>query len=192
MHNAAYLKSLRVPAGNINEKQMEDTIKSKCKKLYGDSLVLSYSNQQFFINQPYLKAHGLNYEQVCKEIVYHVMGLNGIASAYTAQEIKQAGSANDIVLHKIYNGYNDGLSGDVAVVYKPAFVEYGTTGTTHGAAYTYDTHVPLIWYGGSIRAGESFEPIYVCDIAPTIAAMLQISYPNGCVGKPIPALFNKQ
>ena len=85
-------------------------------------------------------------------------------------------------------GYNDVRSGDVMLNYLPAYVDYMKTGTTHGAAYSYDTHVPLLWYGWKIKQGSSYEPVNISDIAPTVASFLDISFPNGCVGKPISGL----
>jgi hypothetical protein len=46
----------------------------------------------------------------------------------------------------------------------------------------------LLWYGWKINQGASYEPVNISDIAPTVASFLDISFPNGCVGKPIGGL----
>jgi len=56
---------------------------------------------------------------------------------------------------------------------------------THGTWYPYDSHIPLIFYGWGIEKGTSNRRVYITDIAPTLAALLKISIPNGCIGKPI-------
>jgi len=43
--------------------------------------------------------------------------------------------------------------------------------------------------GWGIRQGHSNERVYMTDIAPTVAALLRIQMPNGCVGKPITAVL---
>jgi predicted AlkP superfamily pyrophosphatase or phosphodiesterase len=187
-HNAAYLKSLKIPAGFINEKLIEDSMKAHLNKVYGDTLILSFSNQQFFLNHHTLSKHKLKLKEVSMEAARYALTLEGVANAYSVFDVLAASQSNDVTLSKIYMGYNDVRSGDVILNYLPAYVDYGKTGTTHGTAYTYDTHVPLIWYGWKINAGSSYEPVNIADIAPTISSFLDIAFPNGCVGKPIEGL----
>ena len=51
--------------------------------------------------------------------------------------------------------------------------------------YNYDTHVPLIFYGWHIPHKKINAPVYVIDIAPTIANLTGINEPNACIGIPI-------
>lgn len=187
-HNAAYLQSLKIPAGFINEKMIEDSMKAHLKKVFGDTLILSYSNQQFFLNHTTLAKNKLKLKEVSMEAARYALTLQGVANAYSVYDVLAASQSNDVTLSRIYMGYNDVRSGDIILNYLPAYVDYGKTGTTHGAAYTYDTHVPLIWYGWKINQGASYEPVNICDIAPTVSSFLDIAFPNGCVGKPIGGL----
>ena len=57
------------------------------------------------------------------------------------------------------------------------------TGTTHGSGYSYDTHVPVIFYGKGIKKGTSSALYGIRDIAPTIAKLLQIEFPDGTTGE---------
>jgi phosphopentomutase len=58
--------------------------------------------------------------------------------------------------------------------------------------WQYDRHVPLVWYGWKIPKGETLEQTYISDIAATLAALLNILEPNGCVGSPIKDIFSKK
>ncbi len=40
-----------------------------------------------------------------------------------------------------------------------------------------------------IRPGRTNRQVYMTDIVPTLAALLRVQMPNGCVGKPIEAVF---
>ncbi|MFL5752410.1 MAG: alkaline phosphatase family protein, partial [Bacteroidia bacterium] len=75
--------------------------------------------------------------------------------------------------------------------YQPAWMEFGHKGTTHGSEFTYDTHVPLVFFGAGIPNGSTVNNIDIVDIAPTICMLLNIPFPNGCSGKPIEELFRK-
>jgi predicted AlkP superfamily pyrophosphatase or phosphodiesterase len=187
-HNAAYLQSLKVPAGFIDEKAIETAMKAHLKEVFGDTLVMSFSNQQFFLNHSTLSKNKLKLKEVSMEAARYALTLEGIANAYSVYDVVAASQSNDVALSRIYMGFNDVRSGDVILNYLPAYLDHGKTGTTHGAAYTYDTHVPLIWYGWKINQGASYEPVNISDIAPTVASFLDISFPNGCVGKPIGGL----
>ncbi len=82
-------------------------------------------------------------------------------------------------------GFNQKRSGDVLFVYDPAFISYGKTGSTHGSGLNYDTHVPLLFFGKGIKHGETLQKTEITDIAPTMSALLGISFPNGSIGKPL-------
>ena len=56
-------------------------------------------------------------------------------------------------------------------------------GTSHSSPYAYDRHVPLIFTGPGISAGEHAEAVRTVDVAPTIAALLGIAPPSDIDGK---------
>ena len=58
-------------------------------------------------------------------------------------------------------------------------------GTTHGSCFSYDTHVPLIFWGGDIKKGVTDRRVNIRDIAPTLSNILGISFPNGSTGNPL-------
>jgi arylsulfatase A-like enzyme len=56
-------------------------------------------------------------------------------------------------------------------------------GTDHTSPYSYDTHVPLAFYGLPFQAGTyrtSAEPV---DLAATLASLLGINAPSHSVGR---------
>ena len=86
---------------------------------------------------------------------------------------------------RIVNGYNRERSGDVAIVLKPNYYAHGMKGTNHGEWNPYDTHIPLVFMGWGIQHGATTRQTFMTDIVPTIAALLHVQAPNGCVGQPI-------
>ena len=84
------------------------------------------------------------------------------------------------------NGYNYARSGCLQIILNPGWFESDKfTGTTHGNWNPYDAHIPLLWYGWHIPKGETNREVNMTDISATLAAMLHIQMPNGCIGKPI-------
>ena len=91
-------------------------------------------------------------------------------------------NSNNLIL----NGFNEKRSGDLFIELLPGYqFNNGGDASTHGAIYNYDTHIPLIFYGSDIPHKENNEPVYIEDIAPTIANYLHIQEPSGCIGIPI-------
>ena len=74
---------------------------------------------------------------------------------------------------------------NVILVPPPAHIDYSETGTTHGSPHIYDTHVPLIFYGKGVVPCSTVRKTYIRDIAPTLAVMLGIAFPNGSTGTAI-------
>jgi arylsulfatase A-like enzyme len=75
-------------------------------------------------------------------------------------------------------------SGNVYYELKP-FIVPGRepTGTTHGSPWSYDTRVPLLWFGASVKRAVHRTPVSIADIAPTLAAILGIAAPAGSQGR---------
>jgi predicted AlkP superfamily pyrophosphatase or phosphodiesterase len=67
--------------------------------------------------------------------------------------------------------YLAGRSGDLILVPRKYWYFGGRTGggTTHGTLHDYDQHVPVIFFGGGVRAGRDRSTVSPADIAPTLA-----------------------
>ena len=78
------------------------------------------------------------------------------------------------------------LSGDIAYGLQAGLMpDKIDKGTSHGSYYSYDTHVPMIFYGWHVPVQTVSIPVTIIDIAPTIADLLKITEPEGCYGIPL-------
>lgn len=192
-----YLQDVGVPSGYfMDDDEVRDRLNERLGKVFGrpgGKFALSYSNQQVYLDRDLIRTRpGLSLEAVEREAASYLMTLDGVADVVTASELDSAEFTSGPRM-LVGNGYNRKRSGDVMVIMEPSWIEYkekyGKKGTTHGAPWDYDTHVPLIFYGWNIRHGESMRPVYITDVAPTVSALLGIRYPNGASGNPLPELF---
>ena len=147
-------------------------------------MIAHFSNYQLFFNRTELKRLQLTAADVAKVLAQEALHFKGIHKTISADTFQQT-KFTEGILEKTQNGYNQKWSGDLIIVPNPATISRGKTGTTHGSGYSYDTHVPLLFYGPGFTHGSSSTPYHVVDIAPTLAYMLDIEYPNGTVGKVI-------
>lgn len=186
VENPGYLKEKKVPSGFFDRYQSKYILKQYLKKEFdSDTLIVSFSNLQIFLNEEEIERKKLNVIQVEAKIAEYMLKMPGVASTVTATALKNS-SFNRGINALIQNGFHPKRSGNVVISLFPGWIDYETkTGTTHGSPYSYDTHVPLIWYGWKIKASESSEQVDITDIAPTISSILDIPFPNGTTGKPI-------
>lgn len=181
----SYLIDLKIPAGYVAESKILKDLKDHLLKSHGDTLALSFENQQVFLNHAAIDNKKLELEKVQNDVAAFLLNAEGVAEVLTATTLNNA-SFTEGSRYLMQKGFNAKRSGDVLVNYLPGWVDgYSKTGTTHGSPYSYDTHVPLIFHGWNIQHGSSAEQVYITDVAATLAMMLNIQFPNGCTGKPI-------
>lgn len=183
----SYLMDIKVPAGYVNAYAMADSLRAYMKRTYGDTLVLSFSNQQIFLNHAVIDNKKLVLQQVQEDAAYFLSKMKDVSEVLTGTTLNNS-QFTEGSRYMMQKGYHAKRSGDVLINYFPGYMDYGPTGTTHGSPYSYDTHVPLLFHGWNIKAGSSTEEVFITDIAATLAMMLNIQFPNGCTGKPIPFL----
>ena len=191
VHVPAYLQSLKIPAHYLDTKQFKDFILGVTKKYFNSiELIENVSNYQIFLDKEKIELLGLEVHKVAQKLADEVINFDGIYKAVTARTL-QTTNFTDGILNSLQNGYNQKFSGDVLMVPYPATLIYSKKGTSHGSGYSYDTHVPVIFYGNGIKKGSSSKKYNIIDIAPTISNLLKIEAPNGTSGKVIEEVLDK-
>ena len=176
--NATFLKDNKYNVSNVEPKEIVKGLKKFSTDTFGADLVLDYSNFNLFFNKEIIKNKVLDLSKVKLAFKEYLLTQEQVKTVYTEEEIL-ANSGSDLYLDFIAKGYDATQNGDLVVLDKPAFIEYGATGTSHGTVYSYDTHVPLLFYGWKIPKGETSDKKYITEIAPTIAQKIKVAFPNG-------------
>ncbi len=186
MNNTKYLSDNRIPSGQWSEKKTFEVLNESLGKAFpsAGSLVKAVMNYQVFFNLDKIEKSGLDYSNVKAKAVEVLESMPEVLYACDMEKVSMATIPEDIKL-RIINGYNRERSGGVQVITKSGWYDGGQTGTTHGAWNGYDTHIPLVFMGWGIKHGATTRQCYMTDIAPTVAALLHVQAPNGCVGQPI-------
>ena len=178
----SYLSSVKIPAGYLDNNDRKKKFNLFLKTTYGtEAIVKNVSNNQIFLDRNKVKSLGLDLAEVQKTIAMEQLGYDNVSEVYTAY-VMSTTSFSKGTEALLQNGFNQKRSGDVLLVNDSAFIAYGKTGSTHGSGLNYDTHVPLLFFGKGIKHGETYTKTVIPDIAPTISALLGISFPNGATG----------
>ncbi len=178
-----------IPAGSINELALLDSMKNILSNTLGDTgIILAYENQQLYLDHYILVHKNISIEAVLKSIRPMLYRQKGYYNSFVIEDLNAA-TMPDQLKSFLNNSYLPKRSGDIMILYDPYWFGGRAKGTTHGAVFSYDTHVPLLWYGWEIKAGESSHLQFITDIAPTLSNLLNIQEPNGNIGTIIN--FNK-
>ena len=190
-HNTAFLKDHGVPADTWDDGAVRDSLnKFLTAKYKVEKLVINLGNYQVNFNNGIIKYAHLNKDAIIEDCIGFLEKQKGIAYAI---DMRRAGTANipDELRTRIINGYSPEHSGDIQIILLPGWYtghgsgDGGPTGTTHGTWNPYDAHIPLVFMGWGIPHGHLNRETHMTDIAATVAALLHIQAPNGCIGKPI-------
>jgi predicted AlkP superfamily pyrophosphatase or phosphodiesterase len=182
--NSIYLSDKKVPAGNISESTLRKDLNAFLKSATGkDSMVRSLENYQVWLDESRVP------QSFTDQIGLRQLAIQWLRKrpeiAFAIDLPMSAWNATPEPIHQMsVNGYYASRCGQIQIILKPGYYSgYSPTGTTHGTWNPYDTHIPLLWYGWGIRKGELNREVHMTDIAATVAALLKIQMPNGCIGK---------
>lgn len=182
-HSVGFMQEHRLPADFWYAKPLADTLnKILAASFNAGPLVRSIMNYQVNFNLPKIYSEHLDFDAIKKATVNFLQLQPGVSYAVDVAAIGNA-PVPEPIKTMIANGYNFKRSGAVQVVLNAGWFEgYSKTGTTHGTWNPYDTHIPLLFYGWNIKPGKTNRETHMTDIAATLAALLHIQMPNGCVG----------
>jgi predicted AlkP superfamily pyrophosphatase or phosphodiesterase len=111
-----------------------------------------------------------------------VKEIPGVATVLRADQL--SAKSTDKLARSAALSYMSGRSGDLIVVPEEYWYFSGrnaTFATTHGTPHEYDTHVPLIVFGGGVTAAHVARSVTPADIAPTFGRLagVQLSKAEG-------------
>ncbi len=190
-HVPGFLKEHKLPGGLVDDANLNQMLNAEMKKQFGvDNLSLGIVNFQVVMNISLIeKTKNLKEDDVSERMVAWLQKQEMISRAFRLDAISKT-TLPELLRQRMSNSYYPARGGQIQVIYKPGYIEgFLTGGTTHGAWYPYDAHIPLLWYGWKVPVGFSVNHTSMTDIAPTLAALLKIQEPNGTVGKVITELF---
>ncbi len=181
----AYLESVKIPAGYFDSKGFRTKVQNFVEEKFGNKkLVANISNDQVFFNYNLLDSMKIELSELQQKLAAYILSQDKIFRVYTRDQIVN-GAYSKGMEALIKNGFNHKRSGDVVYIMEPSIISYSRTGSTHGSSYIYDTHVPMLFYGKGIKQGSTSRRSEIVDIAPTIATLLGISFPNATTGQPL-------
>jgi predicted AlkP superfamily pyrophosphatase or phosphodiesterase len=180
-----FAKTLRLPAANLDAKALREKINSLLSKKYAKKadyvLDLDYP-LTWLSGDAFAGTPGGKDESVAEADVGEAMKQAGLAGYYTKSQLARG----EIPATEIGRRYAHSYSpvGGWYVIGIPVPFQVGTTkGTDHATAFSYDTHVPLAFYGLAFQPGTYRTHAEPVDLTVTLASLLGINAPAQATGR---------
>lgn len=186
-HSINFMKEYKMPADFLQLSKIVTDLNNELKSQFGaEKLVLSDENYQINFNYAKIKESKADYTAVKQATLKFLRAVPELQFVIDIENIG-AEPVPEAIKTRTINGYNAKRSGTIQLIPYAGWFEsgYNGTGTTHGTWNPYDTHIPLVWMGWGIKPGKSNREVYMTDISATLAALLRIQMPSGCVGHAI-------
>tara|TARA_R110000796_G_scaffold96719_1_gene202631 strand:- start:12634 stop:14217 length:1584 start_codon:yes stop_codon:yes gene_type:complete len=186
--NSIQMKDDGFKTDNFSNSNARKAVSAALSAKYGAKAWIESFSNNIHLNHKLIEAEGVDLYEMQNFVAAKMMEQNGIYIALTARDLVTNNYTKNIK-NLLQNAYHTKESGDVLVVMDPGWQTGGSKGTGHGNSWTYDTHVPILFYGWGIKKGNSVREIHITDIAPSVSMLLNMRLPNGATGTPIFEIF---
>jgi len=180
-----YANSKKLPGGVFDRNASISDMKKAINQAFGNvDLLVGEENSQLYFNHNLMAKMGIDSKKLFDVVRKSYQKQEGFSELVNLQDIPSA-NLNAQYNQLIINGYHPARSGDFMILLKPSWFMGSKTGTTHSTLYSYDTHVPLLFYGWKVKPSEIIKRTYISDISVTLANWLHIMEPSGSIGNVI-------
>ncbi len=174
----------KMPGGRFN---MADVAKAMdtalIAKYGGDKWIAEQTEFNFYLNEHNIASKKLDHGEVERVAAQAAWNFPHVFRVYTKEQIVRGQFFADQIGRRVANGFYPQRSGDIVISPEAYWFGGRAPGTTHGSPFFYDSHVPVLFLGASVKPGKYYKAIAVNDIAPTLAAILGVEAPSGSQGR---------
>jgi arylsulfatase A-like enzyme len=186
------LVKMKMPGGYFFMHDRLQVLRDDFIMKYNTDLLENETNQNIYLNLAKIDSLHLDIDEVAAFAAAELRKWPEVKTVLTREQLRSGSASTDYWGELLRNGYDPSRSGEVIFLLQPGYLAKdhdepkAHQGTSHGSAFNYDTHVPLLWYGKGIPAGLAlYEPIQIIDISATLVHMLNLQRPGSMTGKPI-------
>jgi len=180
-----FAKTLRLPAANLDAKALREQINSQLSKKYAKKAdyvldldyPLAWLSEDAFAGTPAGKK-----ESDAEADAGETMKQAGLAGYFTKSQLARGETPATEVGRRYSHSYSP--EGGWYVIGIPSPFHVGIAkGTDHATPFSYDTHVPLAFYGLAFQPGTYRTHAEPVDLAVTLASLLGINAPAQATGR---------
>lgn len=178
-----YSQAINLPGGFFRQHNALALLNSYLSAIHGDGeWIESYNNLQVYLNESLIDQKNLSFALIQDQVARFLTHFDGVARAIPADRFI-GGELTNPWGDLLQNSFNPDRSGDIILILQPGWIEDNNNDSDSRSPYSYDTHIPLVWYGWKTVNQSINRPVSLLDISPTLANILAISSPGGATGE---------
>jgi len=176
-----FAKTLRLPASNLDGKALREQVNSLLSKKYAKKAeyVLDLDYPLAWLSED---AFAGKKESDAEADAGEAMKQAGLAGYFTKSQLARGETPATEVGRRYAHSYSPEAGWYVIGIPSPFHVG-SAKGTDHATPFSYDTHVPLAFYGLAFQPGTYRTRAEPIDLAVTLASLLGINAPAQATGR---------
>ena len=173
-----------MPGGRLGKTMSQALDKALTDKYGAGHWVLASLEELVYLDRAFIESRKLKLEEVQETAARALLAVPHVDRVFTSENLRRGQYNQDPIALRVAKGFNERRGGDLYVVFESYWLAgSGTSGTSHGMPFNYDSHVPLVFMGQGVKPGRYHSQVAVYNLAPTLATMLQIEPPSGAFGR---------
>ncbi|MGB8013882.1 MAG: alkaline phosphatase family protein [Terriglobales bacterium] len=179
-----FAKTLRLPAANLDTKALREQINSLLAKKYAKKAdyVLDVDYPLAWLNEEAFAGTAARRESDAEADTGEAMKHAGLTGYFTKSQLARGETPPTETGRRYAHSYSPEAGWYVMGI--PSLFHVGSAkGTDHATPFTYDTHVPLAFYGLAFQPGTYRTHAEPVDLAVTLASLLGINAPAAATGR---------
>jgi len=170
--------------GRVASESLTAAIQTGLRERFGEAAwIRDAVNGNIYFDYTVIERKKVNRQEVERAGCEAAVKLQGIANCFTRSQLLVGPLPPGEYSAQAVRGFYAERSGDLVIIVKPFYLRPTDDTTSHSTPYSYDAHVPVIFFGAGIVPGSYANPSSPADIAPTLSTLLRIEPPSNTVGR---------
>ncbi len=173
----------RLASGTFNSRRAIALLNSYLMAIYGQGRWVSgYYDKNISLNKSLIEDEGIKMVEIQNYVAQFMLEFSGVHTAIPAYQIQTAASLPNDMPSRIRNSHFKNRSGDVVFTLLPGWIEYDEKTQRTLYPSINQPYTPIAIWTKDIKRTNS--NIMIEDLCATLCRILQIPYPNACIGIP--------
>jgi hypothetical protein len=174
----------RLSSGTFNSRRAMSLLNSYLMAIYGQGRWVSgYYDKNISLNKTLIENEGIKMVEIQNYVAQFMLEFSGVHTAIPAYQIQTAASLPNDMPSRMRNSHFKNRSGDVIFTLLPGWVEYDEKAQRTLYPSITQPYTPIAIWTKDIKRTINND-IIIEDLCATICRILQIPYPNACIGTP--------
>ncbi len=152
-----------------------DRVVDRLRSAHADTNAVVLEEGMLILDHAALSSAGLSPDSVVNAVVAALRRVTGVARVDRVRDLARADTTRDAVARRWLHMLPPDSRVEAVVSLAPYAYYQGVEIATHGTPNDYDSHVPEIFYGPWFIPGRYGQRSTVADMAPTLAAIAEVS-----------------